>query len=165
MGKIKSLNETFKPYKAQFDRCRIRIKIIAILCVMYLSVPIGPFDILFPWVAFADDLFIAGILLKILHKYGGLEEEVLTSPIELLRDVFNRTKKKWYNRTMITIILIALTWYLTKVYYTKTLKVSIYDLEQHNLMQATCSKCAQTLVIHMDDMRNPFYCLGCKTLR
>jgi hypothetical protein len=44
--------------------------------------------------AFADDLFLAGILLRILHKYGGLEEEVLTSPIELLRDVFNRTKKK-----------------------------------------------------------------------
>jgi uncharacterized membrane protein YkvA (DUF1232 family) len=61
---------------------------------MYLSVPIDPFDILFPWMAFADDLFIAGILLKILHKYGGLPEEVLTSPIELLKDVFNRTKKK-----------------------------------------------------------------------
>lgn len=91
---IKSLNETFKPYKAQFDRCPTRIKIIAMLCVMYLSVPIDPFDILFPWMAFTDDLFIAGILLRILHKYGGLEEEVLTSPIELLRDVFNRTKKK-----------------------------------------------------------------------
>ena len=88
------LNALFKPYKAQFDRSPIHIKVIAILCVMYLSVPIDPFDILFPWMAFTDDLFVAGILLKILHKYGGLEEEVLTSPIELLRDVFNRTKKK-----------------------------------------------------------------------
>jgi uncharacterized membrane protein YkvA (DUF1232 family) len=61
---------------------------------MYLSVPIDPFDILFPWMAFTDDLFIAGILLRILHKYGGLEDEVLTSPIELLRDVFNRVDKK-----------------------------------------------------------------------
>jgi uncharacterized membrane protein YkvA (DUF1232 family) len=94
LGKIKSLNEAFKPYKAQFYRCPIHIKVIAILCVMYLSVPIDPFDILFPWMAFADDLFLAGILLKILHKYGGLQEETLTSPIELLRDVFNRTKKK-----------------------------------------------------------------------
>lgn len=88
------LNLLFKPYKAQFDRCPIHIKVIAILCVIYLSVPIDPFDILFPWMALTDDLFVAGILLKILHKYGGLKEEVLTSPIELLRDVFNRTKKE-----------------------------------------------------------------------
>ncbi len=88
------LNLIFKPYKAQFDRCPIHIKAIAILCVMYLSVPIDLFDILFPWMAFADDLFIAGILLKILHKYGGLGDEVLTSPIELLRDVFSRTNPK-----------------------------------------------------------------------
>lgn len=88
------LNTLFRPYKAQFDRCPVRIKVVAILCVMYLSVPIDLFDILFPWMAFADDLFLAGILLKILHKYGGLEEEVLTSPIELLRDIFKRTSPK-----------------------------------------------------------------------
>jgi uncharacterized membrane protein YkvA (DUF1232 family) len=61
---------------------------------MYLSVPIDPFDILFPWMAFSDDLFIAGILLKILHKHGGLPEEVRTSPIELLRDIFKRSNDK-----------------------------------------------------------------------
>jgi ribosomal protein L37AE/L43A len=66
---------------------------------------------------------------------------------------------------MITILAILITWYATKVYYTKTLRVSIYDLEQHNLMQATCIKCAQTTVINMDDMRNPYYCLNCKVLR
>jgi uncharacterized membrane protein YkvA (DUF1232 family) len=91
---MKNLNEVFKPYKAQFDRSPRHIKIIAILCVMYLSVPIDPFDILFPWMAFSDDLFIAGILLKILHKHGGLPEEVRTSPIELLRDIFKRTNPK-----------------------------------------------------------------------
>jgi hypothetical protein len=61
---------------------------------MYLSVPIDPFDILFPWMAFSDDLFIAGILLKILHKHGGLPEEDKTSPIDLLRDIFKRTNPK-----------------------------------------------------------------------
>lgn len=91
---MKNLNEVFKPYKAQFDRCPAHIKIIAVLCVMYLSVPIDPFDILFPWMAFSDDLFIAGILLKILHKHGGLPEEARTSPIELLRDIFKRTNHK-----------------------------------------------------------------------
>lgn len=63
---------------------------------------------------------------------------------------------------MITIILIALTWYLTKVYYTRSLTVSMYDLEEHDLMQATCAKCAQTMVIHIDNMRTPFYCIVCK---
>jgi uncharacterized membrane protein YkvA (DUF1232 family) len=91
---MKNLNEVFRPYKSQFDRCPIHIKIIAILCVMYLSVPIDPFDILFPWMAFSDDLFIAGILLKILHKHGGLPEEDKTSPIELLRDIFKSTNTK-----------------------------------------------------------------------
>ena len=91
---IKNLNQVFKPYKAQFDRCPPHIKIIAVLCVMYLSVPIDPFDILFPWMAFSDDLFIAGILLKILHKHGGLPEEDKTSPIDLLRDIFKRVDKK-----------------------------------------------------------------------
>lgn len=91
---IKNLNEVFKPYKAQFNRCPTHIKILAILCVMYLSVPIDPFDILFPWAAFTDDLFIAGILLKILHKHGGLPEEDRTTPIDLLRDIFKRTDKK-----------------------------------------------------------------------
>jgi uncharacterized membrane protein YkvA (DUF1232 family) len=91
---IKNLNEVFKPYKAQFNRCPTHIKILAILCVMYLSVPIDPFDILFPWAAFSDDLFIAGILIKILHKHGGLPEEDRTTPIDLLRDIFKRTDKK-----------------------------------------------------------------------
>jgi len=91
---MKNLNQVFKPYKAQFDRSPLHIKIIAVLCVMYLSVPIDPFDILFPWMAFSDDLFIAGILLKILHKHGGLPEEDKTSPIDLLREIFNRTNPK-----------------------------------------------------------------------
>jgi uncharacterized membrane protein YkvA (DUF1232 family) len=94
LGKIKDLNQVFKPYKAQFDRSPLHIKIIAVLCVMYLSVPIDLFDILFPWAAFTDDLFIAGILLKILHKHGGLPEEDKTSPIDLLRDIFKRVDKK-----------------------------------------------------------------------
>ena len=90
---MKNLNQVFKPYKAQFYRCPIHIKIIAVLCVMYLSVPIDPFDILFPWMAFTDDLFIAGILIKILHKHGGLPEEDRTTPRDLLRDIFKRVDR------------------------------------------------------------------------
>jgi uncharacterized membrane protein YkvA (DUF1232 family) len=61
---------------------------------MYLSVPIDPFDILFPWMAFTDDIFIAGLLLKMLHKHGGMPDEDKTTPIELLKSVFNRDLEK-----------------------------------------------------------------------
>ena len=64
------------------------------MCVIYLSVPIDPFDILFPWAAFSDDLFIAGILLKMLHKYGGLPQEESITPVELLKTLFGRDKDK-----------------------------------------------------------------------
>ena len=63
---------------------------------------------------------------------------------------------------MITILAILITWYVTKVYYTKTLRLSIYDLEQHDLVQARCHKCAQTIVTHKDNLRAPFYCMVCK---
>jgi hypothetical protein len=49
--------------------------------------PIDPFDVLFPWMAFADDLFIAGVLLKLLHKYGGLPDDVKTTPLQLLTNI------------------------------------------------------------------------------
>ena len=87
MTRIRSV---LRPYRAQYERCPRRIKILSLMCVMYLSVPIDPFDILFPWAAFSDDLFIAGLLLKMLHKYGGLPEEDKTTPVELLRNLFNR---------------------------------------------------------------------------
>jgi len=67
-----------------------------------------------------------------------------------------------YDIYMITILAIAITWYLTKLYYTKEFKVSIYDLEKHDLIQAKCSKCSQTIVTHTDNLRTPFYCLACK---
>ncbi len=85
-----------KPYKDQFDRSPWYIKALSLLCVMYLSVPIDPFDILFPWAAFSDDLFIAGILLKMLHKHGGLPEEEKITAMELLKTLFGKdadTKK------------------------------------------------------------------------
>jgi uncharacterized membrane protein YkvA (DUF1232 family) len=71
-------------YVAQFKRCPWWVKVIATLCVLYLVMPIDPFDVLFPWLAFSDDIFIAGVLLKLLHKYGSLPDEELTTPRDLL---------------------------------------------------------------------------------
>jgi formamidopyrimidine-DNA glycosylase len=63
---------------------------------------------------------------------------------------------------MIELSLIAITWYITKVYYTKEFRVSLNNLSQDTHMQATCSNCAQTIITHRENMRNPFYCMLCK---
>jgi len=65
---------------------------VAAACVGYILVPIDLFDILFPWMAYSDDIFIAGILLKLLHKYGGLPEEDPTKPIDLIRTILKKDK-------------------------------------------------------------------------
>ena len=48
------------------------------------------FDILFPWMAYSDDLFLATLLLKLLHKYGGLPDEDKTTPKDLLKNILNK---------------------------------------------------------------------------
>jgi hypothetical protein len=59
------------------------------------------------------------------------------------------------------IIIILATWYATKVYYTKNLKLSMTTSDP-NMAHATCAKCAQTIYTHIDNLRVPFYCLACK---
>jgi uncharacterized membrane protein YkvA (DUF1232 family) len=63
---------------------------VAVACVIYISIPIDLFDIMFPWMAYSDDIFIAGILLKLLHKYGGLPDEDPTKPIDLIRRILGK---------------------------------------------------------------------------
>jgi uncharacterized membrane protein YkvA (DUF1232 family) len=63
---------------------------VAIGCIIYIIIPIDLFDILFPWMAYSDDIFIAGILLKLLHKYGSLPNEDLTKPIDLIKKILGK---------------------------------------------------------------------------
>jgi len=63
---------------------------------------------------------------------------------------------------MITLLLIITTWYLTKLFYTKTLRIELPQLGDPNIIHAICSKCARGTVTHMDNMRSPFYCNSCK---
>jgi exosome complex RNA-binding protein Csl4 len=63
---------------------------------------------------------------------------------------------------MITILLIAITWYATKIYYTGDPKINIPGLADHGLITAKCSRCAQHMVIREEDLRTPFYCIVCK---
>jgi formamidopyrimidine-DNA glycosylase len=63
---------------------------------------------------------------------------------------------------MITIILMLLTWYGTKLFYTKDPIIHMSELDDHGLMTAKCYKCSQHLVISQENMRNPFYCNVCQ---
>ena len=98
--KINKLKILLSPYKAQFDRSPRHIKVLSLLCVIWLSTPIDPFDILFPWAAFSDDLFIAGVLLKMLYKHGGIPEDKVITPVDLLKNLFGKDKD--HKRTVMT---------------------------------------------------------------
>jgi hypothetical protein len=63
---------------------------------------------------------------------------------------------------MITIFLIILTWYFTKLFYTRSMFVKFPRLEDDGLLKAVCAKCAQTIVIAEKNLRTPFYCVACK---
>lgn len=54
---------------------------------MWIASPVDVWDIIFPFAAYADDLFLAGILLKLLHKYGSLPEEELSTPRDLVDQI------------------------------------------------------------------------------
>jgi hypothetical protein len=60
---------------------------------------------------------------------------------------------------MITILLILIAWYTTKLYYTKEFG---FQIEQSNLIKATCSKCALTVYTVRENLRAPYYCVSCK---
>lgn len=87
------ISDVAKPYVAQFKRSPIWVKSVAILCVLWLTMPIDPWDILFPWLAFHDDIFVATILLKLLHKYGGLPDEDRTTPKDIVAKLVNKKHK------------------------------------------------------------------------
>jgi formamidopyrimidine-DNA glycosylase len=63
---------------------------------------------------------------------------------------------------MIAILAILITWYITKLYYTREMLIHFPELEDHGLMTAQCVQCSQYIVISQEHMRNPFYCTACK---
>jgi formylmethanofuran dehydrogenase subunit E len=62
---------------------------------------------------------------------------------------------------MITILYILITWYLAKVYYTKTFTVQMPTKEEGPMVHVRCAKCSQTIYTHRDNLRAPYYCLAC----
>lgn len=82
-----SIKKIAKPYIAQYKRSPIWVKGLSFVIIMWIASPIDVWDIVFPFAAYADDLFLAGILLKLLHKYGSLPEEELSTPRDLVDQI------------------------------------------------------------------------------
>ena len=87
------IKDGLRQYVDQFKRAPWWVKVLATLCIGYLVMPIDPFDVIFPWLAFSDDLFIAGVLLKLLHKYGSIPGDEQLTPVQLLTKIKAEIKK------------------------------------------------------------------------
>ena len=61
---------------------------------------------------------------------------------------------------MTTLLAIAITWYLTKIYYTRSISIRSENIE-NGLVIAKCVKCSRTSVVSEVNMRTPFYCTMC----
>ena len=58
------------------------------------------------------------------------------------------------------IIVILITWYMTKLYYTGRLSFDIHPYEDR--VKAICVKCSKTIWVDKDNVRSPYYCVNCK---
>lgn len=88
-----SLKQIAKPYIAQYKRSPLWVRVVSILIIGWLAMPIDPWDILFPWAAWSEDIFLAGVLLKLLHKYGSLPSEDKTTPSDIIKQIRDQRKK------------------------------------------------------------------------
>ena len=63
---------------------------------------------------------------------------------------------------MIELLLIAITWYATKLFYTRDTQIKWVDFEDPNVVKSTCYKCARSGYVGIDHLRAPYYCMSCK---
>lgn len=61
---------------------------------------------------------------------------------------------------MITIVAMFAVWYLTKIYYTRSMSFKSEHIE-NGLVRVVCVKCARASIISEKNMRTPFYCIIC----
>jgi uncharacterized membrane protein YkvA (DUF1232 family) len=87
------IKDIAKPYIAQYKRSPLWVKVVSFLIISYIAFPIHIWDILFPWMAFSEDIFLAGVLLKLLHKYGSLPSEDKTTPSDIIKQIVKERKK------------------------------------------------------------------------
>lgn len=61
---------------------------------------------------------------------------------------------------MTTILAMLLVWYLTKIYYTRSMFIKQEHIE-NGLVRVVCVKCARVSIISENNIRTPFYCIMC----
>jgi len=61
---------------------------------------------------------------------------------------------------MLTILSILITWYATKVYYTKDFLIHMPE-QDPTMGHIQCSSCSQTIYTNKDNFRVLYYCLAC----
>ena len=61
---------------------------------------------------------------------------------------------------MTTLLAIAITWYLTKIYYTRSLSINPERIED-GIVRVVCIKCSKISVVSEANIRTPFYCTMC----
>jgi hypothetical protein len=63
----------------------------------------------------------------------------------------------------ITILAILITWYLTKLYYTRSPRVKMAKFDNaSDLLYEKCSMCSQIAITDEENLRVPFYCSSCR---
>lgn len=77
-----------EPYIAQYGRSPAWVKGLTLVLIGLILLP-DPFDWV-PGIAFMDELLYASILLKLLHKYGALPDEVKRSPKDLVAEIMRK---------------------------------------------------------------------------
>ena len=68
--------------------------------------------------------------------------------------------------SIITLLAVLLTWYVTKVHYTRSLRikanVKISNFDTNELIYEKCSRCSLDTATTEDNLRAPFYCSTCR---
>jgi len=59
----------------------------------------------------------------------------------------------------VTIFLLVLTWYLTKVYYSGKMSLDLHP--DTDGVQQICYSCGKRCFVDKENARNPFYCTNC----
>ena len=60
------------------------------------------------------------------------------------------------------LLAILVTWYVTKLYYTREMRINWTDFGDPNIVKATCVKCARSGYVSLENLRAPYYCMSCK---
>jgi len=86
------IKKASKPFIAQYSRAPWWVKVITWLLIALILLP-DPFDWT-PFIALADEVLYASILLSLLHKYGSVSDENKVSAIDLVKQIIGKSESK-----------------------------------------------------------------------